>query len=174
LDAAIAAISGQVIGAPPFSGVIQTLVQERQRLVQRPGRAFEDLIDESDVTLGGPPGEHLGVGALHQGGDVDRPEHLLRVGELAQQDLPQPSTLDPGGELAGQRRLGRPWRAQDQRVLARQHRGHQRPHNVGALQELPGQLIGDRGQPLGGARGGRCVLSDGHPLLLSKVAFHFL
>jgi len=87
---------------------------------------------------------------------------VLGVGELAQQDLPVPGAVDPGGQFPRQRALGGAGRAEQQAVLARQDRGHQRPHDRGAFQELPGDLVGDRLKPLRRGEGGGRVLAVLH------------
>ena len=174
----IAEISGQSTGGPPFSGWYRRSLRNARVSFSAPAEHLKISSMKRDLALSGPPVEYLGVLAPGQRCDVDRPEHALRVGELAQQDLPVPGPVDAAGQLAGQLGLGSPGRPQQQRVLPGQQGDDQRPDHAGALIEQVGQLRRDRGQPLcdgaaargGGGRGGGC-----HLLLASiKVACHLI
>ena len=111
---------------------IDPLVEDREQVVQDRAVGVEQLVEEDELGLGEHPGGDRGDGPLAEPHQVDRAEHLVRLGEPRQQVLEVPA-LHGRGELPDQGRLGRPRRPVQEQVLAGDDRqGDQVDHLVAA------------------------------------------
>ena len=66
---------------------VAPLVEEREERVEDGRVRLEDLVEEDDLGLGQHPLGAALVAALAEGGDVDRAEDLVRLGEAREQVL---------------------------------------------------------------------------------------
>ena len=97
---------------------VDPLVEHREQVVQDRAVGVEELVQEDELGLGQHAGGDRGDGPLAEPHQVDRAEHLVRLGEAGQQVLEVPP-LDRGREPVDQGRLGRPRRPVQEQVLAR-------------------------------------------------------
>jgi hypothetical protein len=94
------------------------LVEEREQRVEDGAVRLEDLVEEDDLGLGHHALGAAAVGALAEGGDVDRPEELVGLGEAREQVL-EVVAVDVAREGADEGALRGAGRADERDVLAR-------------------------------------------------------
>ena len=127
-----------------------------------------DLKTSSRKTIsasGSIPSVRRCVAPLAEGGDVDRAEDLVRLGEARQQVL-EVLRLEEARERADQRALRRPGRADEDGVLAGDRRDEKQADDLVLAEKPPLEQTSDLRQPVaqrarGGvvvifSRGGRC------------------
>jgi hypothetical protein len=122
---------------------IAAFVEQGEERVEDRAVGLEDLVEEDDLALGHHPGGLAAVGALAEGGDVDRAEELVGLGESGEEVF-EILRVAEAGERPRERALGGAGRADQHQMLAGQRRDEHAADHFASSEEPTLEVACDR------------------------------